>query len=278
MSSAVPMLLDLAEEISGVKSGARLFNKYGKSKLPSRLRGKHPLTKGHSYRPRKKARTTNTRKTIGQPVGLSNAKRHASLVSASAGKNTRTLYDNELTEIPEANSAFDIQGRRRDIVNLRGFKCCATIHNLSDTPLMFNWAIVAPRGNASAITTQDFFRGTNAERALDADNNLSTLQWHCSAINTDRFTVLKHKKMMIAPNANPEGSNFTFNVANNVKVIDDWTKLDRQLRYAEGKCLDAVFVVYWADFYGQPSGAVPATGAYAVQDFYTTFYHDPINC
>jgi hypothetical protein len=86
---------------------------------------------------------------IGETIGVGTAKRTTTYNQTPADMLARTMYVREITAVQGATNldVFDrIDQRQRDIINLRGFKMCVEMQNTTGRPLLFNWAVISPKG------------------------------------------------------------------------------------------------------------------------------------
>lgn len=235
------------------------FMKYGKHYARA---GKTIARWGYKRWKRSKAKR---RRVIGEPIGSSSAKSRevVSTLAVNTVVQTRTLYSQELTEIPRSDN---IGERERDIVNLRGFKICISLRNTNNDPCYYNLALISFKGNACAtsentIETTKFFRDHNNSRGQDFSQALTALEFHCLPINTDLYNVITHKRYRIGGAA--VGSSNWNSQSNNFKNIDFYQKIKRQIRFENSDQESSnhkVFFVEWCDRFDQTSGAVPAPG------------------
>lgn len=217
------------------------------------------------------------RRSIGERVGKSNAKKHLNKDSNPTLKDTRVQYTHDLSEISRVSSATeDINDRTRDVVNLRGFKLCVEVSNKLTAPLYFNYAVVHNKeDNDAAPTTVDWFRGFETTRSIDFSTSLSANKFHCFPINTDKYHVLLHKRMRlnsVTPTTYSEASGRSY--AN----ISKYIKINRQLRWKNSTATKPetgnIWVVYWADAYEAASFATSTANAFSITENYITYFRE----
>lgn len=232
------------------------------------------------YRPSKRygkryKKRTFTPKAIAYPPNLGSCKGHAVLSLTLESQDTRTLYYRELTDIGKGQERDD---RERDLINLRGFKICFATWNATDKPLYFNWAIVSPKGCAVAsegnsVSETNFFRAYGTTRDADFSTNLASTQFHCLAINTDVWSVLKHKRTILAEKT---GTNFAFrNTHTQFKLIHKYIKINRSVRYNDDRCTTPIFMVWWYDDVQAGQGEPALTNAVRSHWHRTAFFREP---
>ncbi len=184
-------------------------------------------------------------------------------------KNTRTLYakrlcniaKNEATVVGNTVDTSDTKFKRRtDTVMLSGFKFCFEVDNTDsiDTtkPMYVNFAVLVDKESSSSQTenlgTSDFFRDLrkNKDRSIDFSTGLSSNELHCLPINTDKFGILKHKRMRLAGN-NANSVNKQF------RNMDFYLRCKRQLRWDAGNTYPEgprVYAVMWCSRFGDNAG------------------------
>jgi len=179
--------------------------------------------------------------------------------AAAAAKNSKTLYNDELTSIPR-KTGVEVNARERDIVNLLGFTLRLGFRNFRDTNAAVIRAAVVSPIDRDNITNVDFFRGYQNKRSQDFASTLDTSQSMHSPINRDKYVVLWEKKFHIGPVADAAaGVNFS-RTTDSYTEFNAFVPLNRQLRYhgsAAGDCSDKLFLVYW---YDAPLAEGSATG------------------
>lgn len=219
------------------------------------------------------------RRKVGERIGTSAAKTRevVSTVASNTGIDTRTLYSQDLTEIPRSDN---IGERERDIVNLRGFKICISLKNQDNTPVYYNLALVSFKGNVCAtsqnqIETTNFFRDHSNSRGQDFSTGLTALEFHCLPINTDLYNVITHKRYRIAGRTNSsEFSNHTASYKN----IDFYQKIKRQIRFANSdqeSSNNKVFFVEWCDLFNTVGGQPVQTDRLLSQRKLIVYFREP---
>jgi len=217
-------------------------------------------------------------KNVGHDAGMDSGK-DTDVVNDSSliAYDSRSFHVTDITALEQATSANSISRRQRQIVYLKGFKICEEISNNLDSPLYYNIAVVAPHGNTSTPNQTDFFRSTGGTtRSTDFGTSLSSLEFHCLPINTDKYTVLYHKRIML--NAVNNTASFAARDGRNYCVHDHYVKMNRQIRYDDttsGSCENPVYVVHWADEFQTASGSAVVSGAYSKQRRYVMYFKEP---
>lgn len=247
---------------------ARYAVKYG----PKAYRGARKIA---SWYKKRKARTK-----IGERVGTSNAKRTVELQTNIINGDSRTLYTTHLTS---CNYGDDTNQRERNVVNFKGFKLCMMHRNQTAVPIYFNMAVISRKGGDMALTPNatDFFRAHNVNRSKDFNDNLTAMEFHCSPINTDMYTVLKHKRYIMAPKNN-SSVNWQSRVGQSWRNVDWYVKLNRQLRFdtnadtvpQSGAC----WLVYWCDTLEANSTSTAVSAALGSQFYLVTYWRPTCAC
>lgn len=211
---------------------------------------------------------------VGMPVGAGNSKM-AGTSRAFTLQNNRTLESYGLLDLIKGSGIDD---RERNIVNFRGVNVCMEIENtfnlIPGRPLYLNVAVVAPKALAAptSIPNSDFFRNSGAlNRSIDFSNSLSASEFHCLPINTDLYDVVQHKRHVVGPFTSTEGAN--------CMAIKMYIPVNRQIRYEDAGSTPVgknLFLCYWVDFLGNPSGATPTTCGRISHDI-TKYFKEPKN-
>lgn len=221
------------------------------------------------------------RRMAKQKVGQRPQKKPAKVLEEVSGieagndfymKDTRTLYQHRLCKIEKneakvvgtgADAKVDTSDtkfkRRSNTVMLSGFKFCFEVDN-GDTvdatkPMYVNFAVLVDKeaGNFGQPLEADFFRDLrqNKDRSHDFPNGsgLTSNEYHCLPINTDRFGVLKHKRMRLSGN--------NANMVGQFRNMDFFLRCKRQLRWDEGQQYPegpGVYAVMWCCRFGDDAG------------------------
>jgi len=162
---------------------------------------------------------------------------------------TNALNFHDITDI---NKGTDINARLRGVINCRGFKYHLIFWNKQGiTPMYLNVAMVAPKNilSANVVTPVAFFRANGNQRATNfATLGDTTFQNHVRCINPDDYTILWHKRTILAPNSyTAAGGNMGSSRA--IRTFRGYTKLNRQITYDDPESPNAtdgrVGLVYW---------------------------------
>lgn len=226
---------------------------------------------GRAYKRSKRTKAFSA-KNVGFNIGEGTGKRYISQNNGPVLQQTRQLIVENLSDIPKGDA---INERERDIVNVRGFKVCMELNNVTSKPMYVNMAMICPK-NSSAPSVINFFRDSGLKRAKNFDDNLTSLELHCLPINTDLYTVLRHKRMILAPGDTPtDTATLTGRSYTNV----DWyVPLKRQMRYASTSALnsaDRVYLVYWCDLYATGINIPGTLNALQAAERHITYFREP---
>lgn len=186
---------------------------------------------------------------------------------------TRSLYQYDLTGIPQGDN---LTQRTRDIINLKGFKICASFQNKAiDRQLFVNYALLNPKNNVVCEEIA-FFRSYGDDRGIQFNSpNLTAMDYHCRPINTDQFNIISHKRFKLA-SANSSVQN---NVSHERRVMR-YIKCKRQLRYTRFDvdsefCSTPIYFVWWCDFEGNGTEVEPQSDVVTVDLRILTYYSNP---
>lgn len=225
--------------------------------------GSRRLTNG---RPSKRAR-------IGEPVGYATGKRFE-IDSPLNNYDTRTFYQLDPLQIIRGDT---LDSRNRDMINLRGIKATFLFKNAKTKPLQINWACVASK-KRGAVDGSDWWRSNEGtSRQQDFDVNADAMTMHNSAINTDEFTVLFHKRFtLISPEADGLWHAKTGNGRPWVQM-EKYVKINRQIRFEGSSSLSEqrISFVWYCTEPGDPQGHVAQVGGLQVQAKTVCFFKEP---
>lgn len=173
------------------------------------------------------------RMKIGDRVGKATAKRNETINENTIAWDDNTLYPYDILQLGRT-STNEINQRQRDVSNVRGFKLCMEVRNNGTSPLYWNVAVCAVNergGHNAAYHEDDFFRSYGNERAVAfGDANLGTLDRHCRPINSDKFTILMHKRFKLGPVSPIAYSDDKKSYMNFMRYVP----LKRQIRWSDG--------------------------------------------
>lgn len=221
-----------------------------------------------------KANRRRVRRRIGEPIGATSARTHLSAEDGSTlgeiGQISKTLYNTEITTVSRGSNLED---RERDIINCRGFKIYFQMRNTSERPLWFHMAAVCPKlpGTSNtpvSFSTDDFFRVYGNDRSGAFNNAQSGFSQSYRPINTDRFNILMHKRMLVHTQDSTSG---IFRQANKsqFRTFKIWLPLRRQLRYdgatATSPVQGKVYLVWWATEWDSAEGDVGVADAFRIK-------------
>jgi len=221
---------------------------------------------------------------IGKDIGTADCKKVNVLNINNVTDSTidsRELYVYDLMQV--APGYFDNQ-REGAVLNVSGVKICTEWLNVQ-TSIQFgyniNIAVISPKdSNAKTSVTAiktDFFgsMGSNStNRALDFSNALTSNEFRCLPINTDKWVVLRHFRMRVWPNSSAANGD-----APCYATKDFYVKLNRQIQWSSSD-VDAtsdspVFLVHWCDDFIAPTSSAGTVGAMQRQLRAVLYFRDP---
>jgi len=286
MSAIVPAfslgkrVYDASRVYSAATAGkrARMAYKMGKTYGPSA----YSAAKTIAMRYRKYKQSKAKRRTrIGEEQGTSTTKRDRTFFIENQALSTRTLYVRNLTDI-ERTTTNDIDKRQRDIVNFRGVKLCFEIENNNTTvPLIWHYAVISPKGSNTDVSNvgNKLFRASEGnQRFTSFGTALSSIEFDCLPINSDRWVILTHKKFMLGGRSNPGADQQTW-----FRTIQDYVKVNRQLRYNDDatvgvQCETPILCVWWCDYFSTAGGTSIVPSALQVSERHINYWNEPTNC
>lgn len=214
---------------------------------------------------------------VGEPTGRSTCKRDR-IESVSQTEDTRTLYSTAIIQnIEQVNTATEtINTRQRDIINVRGIKFCFEARNNNAEPLNLNIALVCVKGRQDEASTSEFFRSSTDQRSMSFNTSRSALEFKCSPINADRYTVLFHKRWTLGPN-DSTGSYVTNNNSN-YRLSEFYQPVKRQVRF-EGPVVTngEVYLLHWCDYPFRNGGDPATAGALTWSQRMIIYFREPRN-
>lgn len=226
------------------------------------------------YRARKRSKQKFSRTNFGSRVGTDTAKRNVAVNNLST-RASRVLYIQDLILIPKTTTNL-IDSRQRDVVNVKGVRCCFEWANLVVHPLHINVAFVVPKSGNDVATSTEFFRGMSTDRAQDFDTSLSSVELSCLPINTDKYTILKHKRFMLNPTSG--GAVWDTQKGASYKKMKYYLRINRQMRFdsSSGVVEDGrVYLLYWADRFMNAGGAASLSTAFSVNEHHIVYFKEP---
>lgn len=224
-------------------------------------------------------------RNIGEPVGTATTKTAVTTNQViGVDVDTNSIYTDVLDNLAKG---IEIDERLRGIVNCRGFKLEFEWRNKLQTPLLMNIAVLAPKDGVDtgiAIPNEDFFRSYEAIRAVNFDPFMSSLELHMNAINTDKYTVLRHKRFTLAADrqeVDPEAAVNTWQGSGKSYRLQRWyIKLNRQLRFDDSSPVPRsgrVYLVFWCSVLGAPFGSGVVQDAVALKSRAVMYFREPKN-
>jgi len=246
-----PGAMDLGIAI-GKHLGAAAINKGS-----TWLKKERPVKGRSSYTSKNRKNKVRNMDKLGDPVGSSGAK-WDTLNIGYTNLSPETLNSLPLLNITKfVGSAYD--RRLMDQLNFRGIKVCMNFRAegaLGTAKAMMNVAVISPKAelaSSSSVPVGDFFRNpTGGDRGMDfGDVALESLDYYCTPINTDKYTIHKRTKFMLGPSGSTEG--------HKEKFIDFYVPLKRQIRYESGSSFPEgrnLYLVWW---FNASDGGTPAS-------------------
>lgn len=194
-----------------------------------------------------------------------------------------TINDRVLTNLNLANVGHttinSINGRQRNMINLRGFRICLEIKSIVNEPLYVNIAIVVPR-LSGFVDTSNWFRGNDANRAQAFSNTICTsMEYHCLNINTDKYAVLLHKRYLLSSNDDYANNGaYKEHRGKNYMNFDRYIKFNKQVRFETNADTapeaGVPYLVHWCSRWGEGLNVTQAQ-SYQVRRRVVTYFREP---
>jgi len=235
--------------------------------------GRRRLRRGNAA---KKARFS--RAQIGERPGLSNCKRTLQKNTSLESKSTRTIYAKNLCEIPSTGTNA-IDGRQRDICQIRGFQLRFQFRNQVDVPIYASVAILRNKENdQGGPDLEKFFRGSGDFRSKDADTSLNALEWRSLGINTDRYNILWHKRFRLnSAQSVAVDSPYNSQVGRNYIDMKKYIPVGKQFRFEDESTTPVqgnLFLVYYFDKWDAAAATPVVLGAVTVSERHVTYWRE----
>ncbi|AXH74923.1 MAG: capsid protein [Pythorivirus pauaes] len=213
---------------------------------------------------------------IANPIGTSTCKSREGIAYVDTPASRQLVVFDILTRIPR-DGDDNLNARSRNAVNLSGFKYCMHVRNNRKAPLSLHFAVCVDKRGVNAYT-EDFFRaqGEFNRRASNFSNNLSGMDMKCSAINTDRYIVLRHSRFNVAP-SHTISNVYNVNSPNNWITLERYMPVKRQVRYdgaAEDSAETKILCFVWADYMDAEPGSGPLADSIDLRLNLQTYFRD----
>lgn len=249
MSTIVPYV---AKELAKPENAAMAIDLFGEGVKAAR--GLYQGKKGRTAKWKREARSKKGTADLGHDASRVEPRRRGRQ-STVTGIDNKLLFSVPVIEV-EKNVAADesIHKRSRDIILHKGSKICFDVKSRLKVPAYLNCAIVIPK-SANTVNATNILRGNSAEREVAIDNTRSYLDLRCMPINTDLYTVVKHKRMTILPDSD---KSTTVSEGRDYRMIEEYIKTNRKI-YFNGSAstpLQNMFMVWWCDYYNSPTGGL----------------------
>lgn len=237
-------------------------------------------------RPTKRRRLARSlsarRRTIGERVGSARTKAVEGIVDTGTEKwDTRALYYQPMILCNQGT--IEINDRIRNVINVRGVRLQMNLRNELADPLTVNVAVLSIKDwygwdvSGTGPVTENLFRGYADQRGVGMTNLLCNLEYSHNALNTDLFTVLKHKRYLLAPIG--ENNSTYKSTKSSYRKLDWYIPLRRQVRFDSNTDIEPVngqlFWVVWCDKFLTKSEVAGTTDALAKQVRSILYFKDP---
>lgn len=200
---------------------------------------------------------------------------------------TNDLIDLNIINIPRKTTTDqDLDTRETDIIYLSGFKVNFTVANnltFSDNAnqLYFNIALISTKSGVSTFTGSDLFTsGGGTTRNYDFTNvNYSTLERHQDPINSDKYVVHFHRRMLLSPNQQA-APGFSTGSWPYVVPLSVYVPIKRQIRFDASTGTSNVpqfRLIWWCGLVGEgySDPIVQTSNAIKTEHSVTAYYREP---
>lgn len=250
--------------------GSHLYRNRGKYRRAAKVIGR-------SYRRYRAKRIGMGR--IGQVRGVARCKRAKVETAINETNSTRELYFDELTNIERATGLNELDKRQRDVVHISGFKMCFEVSNNLGRPGLFNYAVVYDKrtnDSEGQVSVEDFFRSDGGnERSLPFSTLLTSMQFHCSPLNTDRFTVLWHKRFKLAAPPSVSSDAYEDGDMKSWIAFNKYLKINKKITYDDGHAQSKIWLLRWCDRFQQAATGTKLLNAFSADHTVTAYFREP---
>jgi len=218
-----------------------------------------------------------SRQLIGQPKYASTCKKNQVLNFATNSADSRGLYSADLTVLTQGTA---INNRLRSQIYLSGIKLRHEFINNGDVPLYLNCAVLGLKGpsTGSALSTNNFFTGEQSDAAMNFNTSLSSLQFAERSINTNLYTVLWHRRFLLANKGSSSAFyNAVSRTAPSFLKIDKYIKIGRVIKYdVDGDAPQdgAVYSAFWTDRFLSAAGTAATVGAFGYSSNHAIYFRE----
>jgi len=239
-------------------------------------RARAATTIQRAYRARK-SRVSRTRQ-IGSSIWTGNCKSQVTANQDMILRTDNTLWVNDITDLPQGN---EMDQRERGIINCRGFKINCLFYNiLASTAVFVNFAVIAPKKLSTDTPAQgeNFFRANGSNRSTDfAGVGETPFERHIRSINPDDYTILWHKRFMLAPSQAAAGG-ANMGSLRSIRHIAKYIRLNRAITYERQESIKAtdgqVAIAYWFGRAGATDGSTQANTV-SVHERVVMYFKEP---
>lgn len=234
------------------------------------------------YKRYKRIKRSRGRKRMFRPPSYPSGTATSKSTTVKDDNTFTNLNDRTLTSVNLANightTTNNQNGRQRNILNLRGFKLCMEFKSLINEPLYVNIAVIVPRQGVT-VATSDFFRANTSNRTQAFSNTiLTSLEFHCLPINTDKYAVLMHKRFLLKSSDDfATNGGFKEHAGKNYMNFMRYVKFNRQVRYSDNADVvpeqGAPYLCHWVSKWGDGVSVTQAT-SYQVREHFVTYFKE----
>lgn len=241
------------------------------------------------YNSKKNRRENFSAANIGKDIGTADTKKAGVVddddVIGGPLYDTRTLYKRQLVVI---SPGMQDNQRMGTAVNLKGIKICTNWLNESldvNNGLECHLAVIAPKENnaksfAAGEFEEDFFGAwgfNGSNRAVNFSTALSSIDFGCYPINTDKWVVLKHKRFNLSRVAQTHAPMNTYYQQHHF-----YLKINRQVQFssmAENANPDnPIYLVWWCDNWMEQGGFAGRANQLRMECKAITYFTDICKC
>lgn len=240
-----------------------------------RRRGRYRFPRRRRYR-----KFNLGKRSVGQPKNTSASKQYTTWNLTAVDASSRTLYNNEITDIPLTAGGSPIRySREKPLVNINGLMLRVQVKNNLSVPTCFHLAVVQKKNGQEPVIDR-FFRDMGnpsypSGRGRDFNNTLTGTEMCVGKINTDEYGILYHGRFHLGPDGS--GAGYVSTNKNNFVAFKKYIKIGRQFRYDDDstiRCATPVYIVYWFDANSSPATSTPSANAFQISALGVVYFRE----
>lgn len=242
------------------KARLRTFNEHAARMLQRKYRSKAGLAQKRRKLSHQVHAPSKSMKGIfiGSPSPCKKTQIAVATNSAPAGRALSITNLSQIARVTNLASGLDIDRRVTDLIHLSGVKLQIFHQNAVQDVYGLNYAVVVCRNEQTISPTlpvAQFFGGNSNVRGEAFDTTKTGVELHCLPLNTDKFEVLWHKRVILGSSG---GAVTGINDYKPWHLLDTYVPINREIRYTSQDATSAVsypILMVWCDRLSSQSGS-----------------------